>query len=865
MNGQDGEAMEHVESSRLKSFFVIAVSSFALTSSVVAAAAPRIDVIVPDKGVPGTTIVIRGSSFSAQPDFNQVRFAGVNFAVPFPVQPETVNAAGTEMTVVVPPAAVSGTVTVFNGSASSNGRFFAIRRPRVDILMPSSGVPGTRIVIRGVDFSPRADFNQVQFAGANLAVPLPVTPESVNAIGTEMTVVAPRAAGSGQMTVFNGTFRSSGRLFSVDRPRIDALEPNSGVPGTAILIRGAKFSPRADFNQVQFAGANLAVPLPVTPESVNAAGTEMTVVVPHSAGSGQVTVFNGTFLSNGRLFSVAGPRLDAILPNSGVPGTTVLIRGSSFSPLADVNQVQFAGANLVVPLPVTPESVNAAGTEVTVVVPRAAASGQVTVFNGASRSNGLVFSVSQPRIDALVPSGGVPGTTVLIRGANLSPRADFNLVQFAGANLAVPLPVTPESVNAAGTEMTVVVPRAAGSGQVTVSNGTFRSNGRPFSVGQPLITAIVPSSAVPGTRIAIRGQNFSPRVGFNQVQFAGANNAVPFPVAPESVTSAGSEMTVVVPRAAGSGQVTVFNGTFRSNGRLFSIRSGPEIDLLVGSFFGNSVLRYDGSSGAFIDRFVAIGSGGLDVALGIAVGPDHNLYVSSRETDSVLRFDGVTGSFIDVFTEDGHIDNPTDLVFGPDGNLYVSSYLTDAVVRFDGIDGRLIDVFTSGGPLMGPEGLAFGPDGNLYVSSNLNDSILFYDRRTGRLIDALAASDDLDGPTGLSFGPDGNLYVASTWTDSVLRYDTNKGDLIETFVSGGDLFRPIGLRFGPDGDLYVVSQATDRILRYAGASGRFIGVFARGNGRDNWTWFIIRAPKPEEIFADGFESGNTARWSSMGE
>ena len=59
--------------------------------------------------------------------------------------------------------------------------------------------------------------------------------------------------------------------------------------------------------------------------------------------------------------------------------------------------------------------------------------------------------------------------------------------------------------------------------------------------------------------------------------------------------------------------------------------------MLVSSRFNNSVLRYDETTGAFIDAFVASGSGGLDNPDGLVKGPDNNLYVASFNSNSVLR------------------------------------------------------------------------------------------------------------------------------------------------------------------------------------------------------------------------------------
>src|SRR6476620_2625153 len=66
--------------------------------------------------------------------------------------------------------------------------------------------------------------------------------------------------------------------------------------------------------------------------------------------------------------------------------------------------------------------------------------------------------------------------------------------------------------------------------------------------------------------------------------------------------------------------------------------------LLVDSFNTNSVLRYDETTGAFVDVFVPKNSGGLYSSGNMDLGPDHNLYVSNglfspnNKANDVLRF-----------------------------------------------------------------------------------------------------------------------------------------------------------------------------------------------------------------------------------
>ena len=90
-------------------------------------------------------------------------------------------------------------------------------------------------------------------------------------------------------------------------------------------------------------------------------------------------------------------------------------------------------------------------------------------------------------------------------------------------------------------------------------------------------------------------------------------------------------------------------------------------DLFVSSLNSNSVLQYNGTTGAFINAFVPFSSGGLLEPEGLTFGPNGNLFVSSFGTNSVLQYNGTTGAFINVFvpSSSGGLDGPTYLTFGP--------------------------------------------------------------------------------------------------------------------------------------------------------------------------------------------------------
>ena len=263
--------------------------------------------------------------------------------------------------------------------------------------------------------------------------------------------------------------------------------------------------------------------------------------------------------------------------------------------------------------------------------------------------------------------------------------------------------------------------------------------------------------------------------------------------------------------------------------------------------------------------FVAAGSGGLNGPTGIIAGPDGNIYVSSQFDNSVLRYDGTTGEFIDAFVAPGSggLAGPIYLVFGPTGDLYVSSRDTSSVLRYDGVTGAFKGTFASGNGLDFVEGLTFGPDGNLYVVSRFGNSVLRFNGTTGSFLGPFvpAESGGLLDPVGLVFGTDGNLYVSSRGTDSILKYDGASGAPLGTFASGGGLIDPHGLTFGSDGHLYVSGEESDNILIFDGTTGAPLGPYVPTIIHPVGLTFVGSA-----LFVSAFESHRVYRFdqSEMG-
>lgn len=257
------------------------------------------------------------------------------------------------------------------------------------------------------------------------------------------------------------------------------------------------------------------------------------------------------------------------------------------------------------------------------------------------------------------------------------------------------------------------------------------------------------------------------------------------------------------------------------------ITFGPDGNLYTATGSGtgyNSIRRYNGTTGAFMDTFVPAGriNGVRDIVFRGGF-----MYVASTYTSEVLRYNASTGAFVDVFVtaKSGGIDNPDGMAFGPDANndgvpeLYVTGLISHSVVRYDGVTGQPLETFIApgSGGLSYPFALAFGPDA-VYVTSSGTNQVLKYNSLTGAYI-GVAASAGLSQPCDVSFGADGLMYVTSMNNNRILRF-TASGTYVDDYVPAGSggMVSPRSFTFGPDGDLYLTTIGThldrNQVLRF---------------------------------------------------
>ncbi|MEZ6135354.1 MAG: LamG-like jellyroll fold domain-containing protein [Pirellulaceae bacterium] len=206
----------------------------------------------------------------------------------------------------------------------------------------------------------------------------------------------------------------------------------------------------------------------------------------------------------------------------------------------------------------------------------------------------------------------------------------------------------------------------------------------------------------------------------------------------------------------------------------------PNGNYLVSGVDSGNIVEYQ-PDGTRVGDFVAASDTHLNNPGGMAYGPDGNLYVADYGGGKIVRFDGTTGGYIDDFVASG-LTNPLGLEFGPDGNLYVANRGSAGVLRYDGITGALDAGFNVAG-ISGAEDLTFGPDGNIYVGSA--SGVIRVNATTGATSTFIAnGAGGLQLAAGVEFGPDGNLYVADQDANVIRRYNGTTGAYIDNYATG---------------------------------------------------------------------------------
>ena len=256
-------------------------------------------------------------------------------------------------------------------------------------------------------------------------------------------------------------------------------------------------------------------------------------------------------------------------------------------------------------------------------------------------------------------------------------------------------------------------------------------------------------------------------------------------------------------------------------------------DLLLSAFASDAIARYDSTLGTFSSFATAPGL--MDGPTAMVYGGDGNLYVLCEFSHNVLRFNGTSGAFIDEFISTAAlgaagVTDPDDMELGPDGNFYVTSHgstVAAAIWKFSGTTGAFVSNFATFGAAAHTHGLTLGPGGKFYLGDLTAGIIRQFNAVTGANLGTFAANPLLSLTADLTFTPDGSLYVACDGNNGIQHFNPS-GTFLGSLVAPGGAQSYWGI-LADGGFLYVSNKATDTLKKYTD-TGVFVADITGGPG-----------------------------------
>lgn len=407
--------------------------NFSTASNVITTAtnffvAPKITSFSPTSGRPFANVVITGTNFTA---ISAVTFGSIN-ALSFIVSNNTTIMA------TLPTNASTGLITISPPAdtilpqAQSTTSFKML--PTIFNVFPTVGPPNTVVTISGAGLNEKTSHPDVTVGGGVVTVFSIISPNT-------LTFNVPATATSGIITITttNGSITST-QLFYLPAS-ITSFFPTNGAAGTLVQISGQNFT---NASAVSFNG------IPATSFAV-ANNTNMGATAPVGVTSGTISITTpfGTTNSIG-LFYVA-PTITSFTPNHGLPGTTVVITGTSFT---NASAVSFNG------IPAT-SFVVTNNTTLSAVVPSGATTGKITVTApGGTGQSATDFTIDTADIGISITDNPDP--------------------VFIGSNLVYTIIVTNNSpVSALNVILSDTLPSSVSLKSATTSQGTLNTNNNP--------------------------------------------------------------------------------------------------------------------------------------------------------------------------------------------------------------------------------------------------------------------------------------------------------------------------------------------------------------------------------------------------
>ncbi|MFA5971743.1 MAG: IPT/TIG domain-containing protein [Lentimicrobiaceae bacterium] len=359
---------------------------------------------------------------------------------------------------------------------------------QITTITPSTAKLGDTITLYGKGFSTPASENIVKFNNVNATVQ--------EAGSTYLKVIVPLEIpynyyGS-SVTIY---ISSGGQTFQLDNAltltaSAVSFSPTSGNWNTYITVRGWNlYNSTLYFDDVQV-------------YSNNSSYDYISATIPNSFLKKRFKIFIG---SGGTKTEVPGGyfTMDELVVNpltvtSYAPGSQITFYSSGFNPTVSYNKL-FLGSTTIT-------STNSYYySDLSFTIPSTMSEGNYLVMlsNGADTAfTGQTISIFKPVVTGFTPASGYPGSELVINGTNLLAGNQYTYVNFGTASVS-PNSITSEKIK-------VNVPfLTAGQYDIDVYlGGLVLHSPEKFTVLEPKLTSINPSSGTAGSSVILNGEGF---------------------------------------------------------------------------------------------------------------------------------------------------------------------------------------------------------------------------------------------------------------------------------------------------------------------------------------------------------------------
>jgi hypothetical protein len=298
----------------------------------------------PTSGPPYTLVTIVGSSFCP---LDTIPVGGIKFdGVPWNSETIPIDGSGdwaTSLRVPLTTSCCGGkVVSVTSTCGTVSKSIFTITSPVVT-LKPSSGPIGTQVIICVTNMTPDGSIpvGGITFDG---------TPWNTSAIGIDSTgqtcsvsLTVPKTSVGTHQVVINDSHLLATTNFTITQPSI-SVTPASAYKGDTVTVKGSGWPQQTPGSvRIAFAGANIQT---ATPGANGGFSVQFTVPLSASA-INLISASDALGNTAPAITLTLNPPGLTLSPTSGLPYSTLIVKGVGFQPYSSVDELKFGTFNVL--------------------------------------------------------------------------------------------------------------------------------------------------------------------------------------------------------------------------------------------------------------------------------------------------------------------------------------------------------------------------------------------------------------------------------------------------------------------------------------------------------------------------------------